>query len=116
MSDDENDAEWFHTRGMRKFGRPDLSVHQVPAGLRDPAIDLLNRFIDYQALGGIIEEGEEIIMQALPPGMTCSHRGSPDDPDFNNSHVEVSWANDAEPRVAADSHQRPSSAGSCRST
>jgi hypothetical protein len=23
---------WYHTRGMRKFGRPDLSVHAVPPG------------------------------------------------------------------------------------
>lgn len=96
VSEDQNGTEWFHTRGMRKFGRPDLSVHQVPANLREAVIDLFNRFIEYQALGGIIEEGEQVRMRALPPGMTCTHRGSADDPDFNNSHIEILWASDAE--------------------
>jgi hypothetical protein len=63
--EDENGTEWFHTRGMRKFGRPDLSVRRVPADLREGVVDLLNRFIEYQALGGIIAEGEEIRMHVI---------------------------------------------------
>jgi hypothetical protein len=88
-AEEENDTEWFHTRGMRKFGRPDLSVHRVSADLRDGVIDLLNRFIEFQAFGGIIDEGQEIKMRSLPPGMICKHQGSLDDPDFNNVHVEI---------------------------
>lgn len=90
-SKDENDTEWFHTRGMRKFGRPDLSVHGVTADLRDGVIDLLNRFIEFQAFGGIIEDRQEIKMRSLPPGMICAHQGNLDDPDFNNVHVEIKW-------------------------
>lgn len=90
-SEDENGTEWFHTRGMRKFGRPDLSVHGVSADLRDGVIDLLNRFINFQAFGGIIEDGQEIKMVSLPPGMICAHQGHLDDPDFNNVHVEIKW-------------------------
>ena len=90
-SEDENGTEWFHTRGMRKFGRPDLSVHRVSADLRDGVIDLLNRFIEFQAFGGIIEDGQEIKMRSLPPGMICAHQGDLDDPDFNNVHVEIKW-------------------------
>jgi len=56
-SEDENGTEWFHTRGMRKSGRPDLSIHRVTADLRDGIIDLFNRFIEYQAFGGVIAEG-----------------------------------------------------------
>ena len=88
-SDDENGTEWFHTRGMRKFGRPDLSVHRVSVGLSDAVIDLLNRFIEFQAFGGVIDDGQEIKMRSLPPGMICKHAGSLDDPDFNNVHVEI---------------------------
>ena len=88
-SEDENGTEWFHTRGMRKFGRPDLSVHRVSADLRDGVIDLLNRFIEFQAFGGVIDDGQEIKMRSLPPGMICKHAGSLDDPDFNNVHVEI---------------------------
>lgn len=60
---------WFHTRGMRKFGRPDLSVHDVPPQYHEAVIDLFERFIEFQAFGGIIAEGQEISMRSLPPGM-----------------------------------------------
>jgi hypothetical protein len=80
---------WFHTRGMRKFGRPDLSVHGVPPCYREAIIDLIERFIEFQAFGGIIAEGLEIRMRSLPSGMICHHGGDPEDPDFNNVHVEV---------------------------
>ena len=90
-SEDEDDTEWFHTRGMRKFGRPDLSVHRVSADLREAIIDLFNRFIEFQAFGGLIPEGQEIKMRSLPSGMICTHKGDVDDPDFNNVHVEIDW-------------------------
>ncbi len=90
-SDEEEDASltWFHTRGMRKFGRPDLSVHRVPPHHHDAVIELCNRFVEFQAFGGVIEEGQEIRMKTLPGGMTCHHTGDLDDPDFNNVHVEI---------------------------
>jgi hypothetical protein len=81
---------WFHTRGMRKFGRLDLSVHRVPTCYGDAVIDLCERFVELQGFGGVIEEGQEIRMKTLPGGMTCSHAGDLDDPDFNNVHVEIS--------------------------
>jgi hypothetical protein len=74
---------------MRKFGRPDLSVHRVPPQDRDAVIDLFERFIELQACGGTIEEGQAIRMKTLPAGMICSHRGDLQDPDFNNVHVEI---------------------------
>jgi len=89
VSEDAKGTEWIHTRGLRKFGRPDLSVHGVSAATREGVIDLCNRFIEYQAFGGIIPEGQEIRMNSLPPGMKCHHRGCVDDPDFNNVHVEI---------------------------
>jgi hypothetical protein len=90
-SDEPGDASrtWFHTRGMRKFGRPDLSVHRIPPRYRDAVIDLFERFIELQALGGIIEEGQEIRMKTLPQGMTCHHTGDLEDPEFNNVHIEI---------------------------
>jgi hypothetical protein len=90
-SEDSEDASltWFHTRGMRKFGRPDLSVHRVPPQYREPVIDLFERFIELQAFGGVIVEGQEVRMKTLPSGMTCHHAGDMDDPDFNNAHVEI---------------------------
>jgi hypothetical protein len=84
-----NPLTWFHTRGLRKFGRPDLSVHDVPARHHGAVIELIQRFIEVQAFGGTIAEGQEITMRSLPPGMTCHHGGDLDDPDFNNVHVEI---------------------------
>jgi hypothetical protein len=88
---DEPDGggRWYHTRGMRKFGRPDLSVHHVPAALDVVVKDLCDRFIEVQAFGSVIPDGQPIKMSGLPSGWHCRHRGDLDDPDFNNVHVEI---------------------------
>jgi hypothetical protein len=93
LTSEESDPTltWFHTRGMRKFGRPDLSIHNVPAEYNGAVIDLFERFVEFQAFGGIIEDGRQIRLNHLPAGMTCEHRGDLDDPDFNNVHVEIIW-------------------------
>lgn len=85
-------SRWYHTRGMIKFGRPDLSVHHVPQALEGAVEDLCNRLIELQAFGGVIAEGQEIRLRSLPEGWRCSHAGDLDDPDFNNRHVEIGAA------------------------
>jgi len=82
---------WYHTRGMRKFARPDLSIHHVPPQYQTAVVDMLNRLIEAQAFGGLVPEGQLIQMQSLPPGMTCHHAGDLNDPDFNNTHIEIQW-------------------------
>jgi len=93
-SDEPDGTRWFHTRGLRKFGRPDLSLHHVTKRLEAPTIELFERFITLQAEGGQIPEGQEIHMKTLPAGMTCHHAGNFDDFDFNNAHVEIRWRGD----------------------
>jgi hypothetical protein len=90
----EAELTWFHTRGMRKFGRPELSIHDVSPKLHDAVVDLFERFIELQAFGGLISEGQAIRMRTLPAGMVCRHQGSLDDPDFNNLHVEITSPRD----------------------
>ena len=90
-SKEPDDTKWFHTRGLRKFGRPDLSLHHVPQQHEAAVIELFERFIVLQAEGGRIPEGQEIRMKALPAGMSCHHAGTLDDLDFNNVHVEIRW-------------------------
>ena len=89
VSEDDGSTEWLHTRGLRKFGRPDLSIHRVPSNRREAVVDMINRFIEMQAFGGVVPEGHEIKMRSLPAGMRCEHRGDLDDPDFNNVHLEI---------------------------
>ncbi len=91
VSPEDAGTSWYHTRGMRKFGRPDLSVRGVGAKHADAVGLLIERFVEMQALGGVIPDGEEIRMKALPAGGVCRHGGNADDPDFNNVHVEVKW-------------------------
>jgi hypothetical protein len=95
VSEEQYGTQWLHTRGMRKFGRPDLSVHRVRPEHYEASIELLNRFIEFQALGGRVTDGQEIRMRSLPAGMRCVHGGDDEDPDFNNRHVEVVWPSDA---------------------
>jgi hypothetical protein len=91
VSEERDGAQWFHTRGLRKFGRPDLSIHNVLPHYRDAVTDVLNGLIEFQAFGGVIEEGQTIQLNPLPEGMYCTHGGDEDDPDFNNFHVEIRW-------------------------
>src|SRR5262245_22299703 len=82
---------WVHTRGMRKFGRPDISVRRVSPDYVVAVTDLCERFIEMQAFGAVIPEGQEIRMEYLPPGGVARHAGHLDDPEFNNVHVEIVW-------------------------
>jgi hypothetical protein len=84
-------TEWFHSRGMRKFGRPDISVRFVPAQHRAAIAAMCNRLIVMQAQGALIPQGQEITMQGLPPGMRAYHWGRMDDLAFNNVHIEIAW-------------------------
>ena len=89
-SDDEQSAhEWFHTRGMLKFGRPDLSIRGVTPELVPGVQDLMQRFVNMLALGGVVPEGQEVRMASLPDGWRCFHEGVLDDPDFNNVHLYI---------------------------
>jgi hypothetical protein len=89
VSDEADGRRWYHTRGLLKFGRPDVSVRDVDQELEPAVTDLCNRFIEEQAFGGVIAEGQEVRMASLPAGWRCSHHGDLDDPDFNNRHVDV---------------------------
>jgi hypothetical protein len=80
---------------MLKFGRTYFSVHRVGTEYANGVTLLIQRFVEYQALGGVIPEGESIQMKALPPGGICRHRGDLNNPDFNNVHVEIEWPVDA---------------------
>jgi hypothetical protein len=88
---EEPEGLWFHTRGMRKFARPDISVQGVGSAFKEPIIDLCERLIEFMAMGGLPVEGEAIRMKSLPPGGVIHHRGDLDDPDFNNIHLEITW-------------------------
>jgi hypothetical protein len=92
-SQDEGDASrlWIHTRGLRTFGRADISIRNVPQDRREDATLLAQRLSEAQVFGLNVPEGREIRGEGLPAGMRCRHGGSLEDPDFNNIHIEVRW-------------------------
>jgi hypothetical protein len=89
--DGAHGRQWIHTRGMRKFARPDIGIWNVPAAYAGHAGQLAERFADFQALGGIVEEGREIVIDGLPASMHARHAGSLEDPEFNNVHLAIRW-------------------------
>jgi hypothetical protein len=91
VSEQEDGCLWYHTRGLRLFARPDISVHNVTSEYSEKVQEMINRFIEFQALGGMIENGENIQMEGLPSSMWCEHRGNEEDPNYNNKHVEIRW-------------------------
>lgn len=95
VSEEEDvSLKWYHTRGMRKFGRPDISVPNVSSNWQRGVVDLCNRLITIQALGHVVADEEKIWMEALPEGGILRHAGDLDDlddPDFNNVHIKAIW-------------------------
>ena len=44
---------WLHTRGLRKFGRPDISIENIHESDVDKAVRVANQMIFYSSLGGV---------------------------------------------------------------
>jgi hypothetical protein len=75
---------WVHTRGLRAFGRPDVSIRNVPQEAMPAASELCNRLIESQAYGRVIPDGPI-------EGMVARTTGSFEDPNFDNVHIELDW-------------------------
>jgi hypothetical protein len=87
----EGDRSWIHTRGMRKFGRPDISIRHVPTGAVDRAGLLCEKMLELQALGAHFSDGQMLEVDGVADGVTLSVGGGLQDPQFNNSFVEFAW-------------------------
>lgn len=88
----EDGSIWLHTRGMRKFGRPDMSLKNVTPEDVNHAAQVINQMIYYGALGVFFSQ----------PTKLHTHTGRTyvvktkfvedfENPDFNNSYYEFSW-------------------------
>lgn len=91
--DDAGEGAWVHTRGMRKFGRPDLSVMNVGPESREKVIDLFNCYVEALASGATISNGERVTLAGLPSGGVFRLDPRLDHPDFHNAHAEIVWPN-----------------------
>lgn len=93
LRDDEpgSDRSHVHTRGMRKFGCPDLSLRNVPAQELDRAGALCEKLVEMQALGRHFAAGQALEVEGMSQALVAQPGGSLDDPGFNNRHVEFRW-------------------------
>ena len=93
LRDEEEDSDrvWIHTRGLRKFGRPDISLHDVPPNEMDRAGALCQRLVELQALGAHFNDGQALDVDGIFGGLTAELSGGYDDPQFNNTYVEFYW-------------------------
>jgi len=81
---------WVHTRGMRKFGRPDISIRNVPDHAVDRAGVLCEKLVELEALGANFSEGQALDVDGMA-GVVAHLGGGLDDPQFNNTYVEFRW-------------------------
>ncbi|MFC5742517.1 hypothetical protein [Dyella tabacisoli] len=89
--DEGKDRLWVHTRGLRKFGRPDISLRNVPEREGDRAGALCERLVELQALGAHFKDGQALEAEGVPSGLVAKLGGSIEDPEFNNTYVEFRW-------------------------
>lgn len=87
----ESGHSWIHTRGMRKFGRPDISIHHVPDAAVDRAGALCEQMVELQALGAHFAEGQRLEIEGMPAGAVVHFGGGLEDPQFNNTYVGFDW-------------------------
>jgi hypothetical protein len=82
---------WVHTRGLRLFGRPDLSIRAVPADQLDRANRFCQALVERLARGLRIPDDATMDLGAGLGSVTFARRGHLDDPEFNNVHFAVTW-------------------------
>lgn len=89
--EDEDGRYWIHTRGMRKFGRADISLHDVPEAEVDRAGALCQRLVELEALGAHFEQGKALELDGMFGELVAELGGGYDDPQFNNTYAAFHW-------------------------
>ncbi|MBX3687885.1 hypothetical protein [Dokdonella sp.] len=80
-----------HTRGLRKFARPDIDLRNVPAEQAGQAGELTLGFVEFQCEGGLVADGHAIEIEGNPQRIVAHLSGSTSDADFNNRHLTLRW-------------------------
>lgn len=96
LRDGEETAGYSHvrTRGMRKFGRPDISIEHVPDKDVDRAGMLCEQLVELESLGAHFTDGQKLDVEGGHGDLIARVGGSLEDPEFNNTYVAFRWAED----------------------
>lgn len=87
VHDESSEHRWYHTRGLRLFGRPDLSVRGVVPHQFSAVPHLLDQLVRQVAEGAVLPDGLEVSLGGVA-SWRCETVGSLDDPEFHNQRVE----------------------------
>lgn len=92
LTSEENDGMWLHTRGMRKFGRPDISMENVGKNNVDEAAMVINQMIYYGALGVFFSQPTKLhTYSGNAYVVTPEFVNDFDNSDFNNAYYRIDW-------------------------
>jgi hypothetical protein len=92
-SDAENGELWLHTRGMRKFGRPDVSIEHVDPEELPWAVGVAKQLI-YYGVEGAFFAGKRVKLHISPEEaflVSPELVDDPDNDDFNNVYYQLLW-------------------------
>jgi len=91
-ADEASGRYWIHTRGLRKFGRPDVSIRNVPEAEASRAGVLCQLLAEMEAQGAHFSDGQPLEVDGAQGDLVARLGGGYEDPDFNNTFVELRWA------------------------
>lgn len=95
MISEKSDGLWIHTRGMVKFGRPDISMLGIPQAGIELAKDLSDQLLYYSTKGVWFDKPIHLNTTAGKFLIKPKYVEDFNDLNFNNAHVEVEF-NDIE--------------------
>lgn len=92
LSEMEDGSIWLHTRGMRKFGRPDVSIERVEKEKVDDANQVINQMLYYGSLGAFFNRPTKLHTHNGKSYIVNPHYVNDfENPDFNNSYYQLLW-------------------------
>lgn len=85
---------WLHTRGLRKFGRPDISIENVPGSEENKVVRIANQMIYYSSLGGLFNKKVKLhLYKDKEEAVIINPKfvGDYENVDFNNAYCKLLW-------------------------
>ena len=91
VSPQDDGRVWLHTRGMRLFGRPDLSCRDARPDELEGLQAIFNGLMRMMASGARIPDGQPVRAADSDEILRCYNRGDTDDAEFGNAHLALEW-------------------------
>lgn len=87
----DDQSIWARTNGMIKFGKPDLSIHNIENAEAEETIEFINNLAAELIYNNSMPvNNSEIILDDVPQSMIALHKGDYQDENFaDNVHIEI---------------------------